>query len=191
MPESTRFTLRSLRGVKRMPVPEEPLTRDYGAQYVGDRHDVMIFPAALRDRGSPKVDAIIEEGQSSCFFHPKLPATAICGISGRMICDLCQTEWNGQTVSFEALQSETGKKGRATQPDARTRWDNIALALAILPILLWFVTLLTAPATLFLVLWKGRKGPYSLVQRSGWRFLLAGVLALLQIVAWIYLFLAG
>lgn len=191
MAQRTKFTLRALRSVKRMPLPSLPQVRDYGAAQVGDGHDVFLFPAAVRDASTPTLDAIIEEGQSSCFFHPKLAATQVCAISGRLICDLCQTEWNGQIVSFEALQSVLNKPEGGTSTKSRTRWDNIALSLACLPMLFWLITLVTAPAALFIVLWQGRKGACSVVQRSGWRYLVAGGLALLQIAFWAFLFIFG
>jgi hypothetical protein len=168
-----------------------PRVHNYGAMHVGEGHDVLLFPAAIRAATAPQVETIIEEGQSSCFFHPKLPATQVCDISGRLICDLCQTEWNGRIVSFEALQSAVSKDDAGAQANTRIRWDNIALGLAVLPLLLWFITIATAPVALFIAIWQGRKGPCSVVQRSGWRYLLAGVLALVQIGLWAFLFLFG
>lgn len=190
MPEPTKFTLRALRSLRRMPLPDRSQVRGYGGMHVGEGHDVMLFPAAVRDAAAPQVDAVVEEGQSTCFFHPKLPASEVCAMSGRLICDLCQTEWNGQTVSFEALQSAVKNEGLGAQGNTRTRWDNIALHLAILPLLLWFLTIVTAPVVLFIVIWQGRKGRCSVVQRSGWRYLLASALALLQIAFWIFFFTA-
>ena len=189
MARPEKFSLRALRSVRHMPLPSIPWVQNYGAGHVGEGHDVLLFPAAVRDAARPQVDAMIEEGQSSCFFHPKLPATEVCALSGRLICDLCRTEWNGQVVSLEALRSTLGKAGPATQANTRIRWDNIALSLAVLPLLLWFITIVTAPVVLFIVIWRGRKGPCSVVQRSGWRYLLAGALALLQIAAWLSFFI--
>lgn len=191
MAGSTKFSLRSLRSLRRMPVPDVPQVRNYGAMHVGESHDVRLFPAIGRSGNTPQVDAILEEGQSSCFFHPNLPATAVCQISGRLICDLCKTEWAGQTVSFEALQSTLKQGGKGRHGAGRTRWDNIALSLAVLPLLVWPVTLVTAPLALGLVVWRVRKGPCSAVHRSGWRYLVAGVLAVLQIGFWAFFILMG
>lgn len=191
MAGSSQFSLRSLRSLRRMPPPEVPRVRDYGALHVGEGHDLWLFPAIARRESIPQVDAILEEGQASCFFHPNLPATEVCQISGRLICDLCQTEWAGQTVSFEALQTKMSRAGKGQRAVGRTRWDNIALSMAILPLFVWVVTLVTAPLTLGLVLWRARKGPCSAVHRSGWRYLLAGVLALLQLGSWAFFILSG
>lgn len=190
MAESTKFTLRSLRSLKRMPLPSAPRVKDYGRMYVGESHDIQLFPAAVRQSTAAEVENIIEEGESSCFFHPKLPATDLCEISGRLICGLCKTEWNGQTVSFEALQSALKEGGSATQSNRQTRWDNIALSLALLPLLIWVITIVTAPVVLGIVLWRFRKGPCSRVHRSGWRYSVAALMALLQIGFWVFLFLS-
>lgn len=174
-----------------MPLPSQPWVRDYGKMHVGEGHNVLLFPAAVREVAKPRVDTAIVEGQSTCFFHPKLPATQVCEISGRLICDLCQTEWDGRIVSLEALHSTPGNGSPGAQANTRTRWDNIALSLAVLPLLLWFVTIVTAPVALFIAVWQGRKGSCSVVQRSGWRYWLAGALALLQVAFWIIIFGIG
>ncbi len=191
MADFTQFSLRSLRSLRRMPLPDVPRVRDYGARHVGEGHEIWLFPAIVRSRNAPQVDAILEEGESSCFFHPKLRATEVCQISGRLICDLCKTEWAGQTVSFEALQSTLNQGGKGKPAAGQTRWDNIALSLVVLPLLVWPVTLVTAPLALGLLIWRLRKGPCSAVHRSGWRYLVAGVLAVLQLGFWAFFILSG
>ncbi len=175
--------LRALRSNRWMPLPDEVSVGSYGAEYVGEAHEIRLFPAVLRKAPVVEAGAVIEAGQSSCYFHPKLSATAICDLSGRMICDLCRTEWQGKMVSFEALKAALSRGDIAKEAGVRTRWDNIALSLAVLPLLIWFASVVTAPVALFIVIWKGRMGPCSVVQRSRWRFVVAGLLAGLQIVA--------
>lgn len=177
--------LRALRSLRWMPLPEQAHLRDYGREYVGESHEVMVFPAAIREAIRREAGEVMEDGQSGCYFHPKLVATAICELSGRMICELCCTQWQGKQVSFEALQAALSRGEITKEAGARVRWDNIAFSLALLPLLFWPVTLLTAPVALFIAIWKGRKGRCSVVQRSAWRFWLAGLLAALQVAGWI------
>ncbi len=191
MARPEKFSLRALRSVRYMPLPELPWAQNYGAEHVGEGHDVLLFPAVLRTGGSSQVESVVEAGQSSCFFHPNLAASQICDLSGRLICELCQTEWEGRIVSLEALQSAGGQSGRGVPAQTRIRWDNIALSLAVLPLLLWFITIVTAPVALLIVIWRGRKGSCSEVQRSGWRYWVAGGLALLQITAWVTIIVLG
>jgi len=65
-------------------------------------------------------------------------------------------------------------------------YDNIALLLATSPILLWPVTIVTAPATLFVVIRYWRKSS-AIVPRTKVRFVIAGLIALLQLVGWGFL----
>jgi hypothetical protein len=75
-----------------------------------------------------------------------------------------------------------GKIGRLE--NRRTRHDSIALTLAIAPMLFFYITLVTAPATLYVVI-RHWKTPLSIVRRSRVRFVIAAVVALLQIAGWI------
>lgn len=172
-----------------MPLPSSPWVKNYGDNYVGEAHEVRLFPAVIRPKEMVTAGHIIEEGQSSCYFHPSYPASAICEQSGRMICNLCTTEWNGQTVSFEALQELiAGGNQRGARAKARVKWDDVCLSLAVLPMLLWFVTLVTAPAVLVIALVQWRKGPTSLVRRSRWRYWVGSGIALLQVFGWLWFF---
>ncbi|MGJ8652742.1 MAG: hypothetical protein ACSHX8_05675 [Opitutaceae bacterium] len=167
--------------MRTMPIPDRVRTTDYGREYVGAAHTVHLFPAVIRKQATVEAEAIMEGGQSTCFFHAKLPATAICDVSGRMICDLCKTDYNGKTVSFEALQSLIGKGGSVEKEQSRTKWDDIACSLVILPIVFGPAVALTAPIALGICLFQWRKGPTSLVRRSRWRYVLAAVLAILEL----------
>ncbi len=174
--------LRSLRSMRAMPMPDRVKTTDYGREYVGEAHSVRLFPAAIRKQSLVEAEEVMEGGQSTCFFHAKLPATAICDVSGRMICDLCKTDYQGKTVSFEALQSLIGKKSPADAKRSRTKWDDIALALVILPFLFWPLLAITAPIAIGICAFQWRKGPTSLVRRSRWRYLLATFLGSLELI---------
>ena len=175
--------LKSLRSTKRMPVPASPRVGDYGKMYVEHAHDVTLFPAITRPKQTVQSGVLMEAGQSSCYFHPELSATALCDESGRMICDLCKTEWEGRTVSMEALQTLVAGKGKK-RSRGKTKWDDICLALALLPIILGPLSVVTALAVLVIVGVQWRKGPTSVVRRSRWRYVLAALLALLQVFGW-------
>lgn len=170
-----------------MPLPNIPYVESFGERDCGHPHHIWLYPAALRQRVAPATDAILDEGQSACFFHPRQAATAICSISGRMICELCTTEWEGQKVSFEALQTTVRKGAGKTKESGTMKWDDVALALSILPVLFWFITIVTAPVALGICLWFWRKGPTSVVRRSRWRYLLAGLLSAGQIGFWFWI----
>jgi hypothetical protein len=92
---------------------------------------------------------------------------------------------NGQHICPSCL--ETGRKERriADLDDHRTLYDAIALATAVLPMLFFFVTCITAPLTLYIVV-RYWKAPPSLLPRTRVRFVLAALIAVLQIGGWGY-----
>ena len=57
--------------------------------------------------------------------------------------------------------------------------------LAVVPLLMWPFTFLTAPAALYLAL-RYWKRPLSVVRRTRWRYIAAIAIALAQIAAWIF-----
>jgi hypothetical protein len=83
---------------------------------------------------------------------------------------------------------ETGKEKRKleTVENRRTLYDGLALALAIVPVLFWPLTVLSAPATLFVVFRYWRR-PLSILPRTRIRFVIAGLIALAQICGWLVL----
>lgn len=69
----------------------------------------------------------------------------------------------------------------------RTLYDNIALSLAVLPLLIWPLTLITAPMSLFMVFYFWR-APSSIIPRTKIRFIMAFLLSTTQIVGWVVFF---
>jgi hypothetical protein len=86
---------------------------------------------------------------------------------------------------------ESGKRKHQIKnlENRRTLYDTMALALALLPMLFIWPTLVTAPLTLFTVI-RYWKAPSSIVQRTKLRFVLAGLLATAQMVAWAIFFVS-
>ncbi|MEO0793534.1 MAG: DUF4339 domain-containing protein [Verrucomicrobiota bacterium] len=176
-----------------MPLPDHPIAKDYGASYALKPHYLHLYPAILRRKETVEAKEVMEAGESSCFYHPQFAATQVCSHSGRFICDLCATEWNGQIVSLQALHDAKASKKSNKLEDKRVLWDDIALALAVLPPLLiitWWMAFVTAPAALFICLWKWRSGPTSVVRRSRFRYLIAGILSALQVFGLLYFVIA-
>src|SRR5450432_3376511 len=129
-----------------------------------------IFPAMFRKiNPGQSGEAIIVEGESSCFYHPQKKAVLPCENCGRFLCALCDCELNGKHFCPACL--ETGKtKGKIKNLDNhRTLYDRIALSLAIYPILIFYFTLITAPMTLFVAI-RYWKSPPSLVRPGKIRF---------------------
>jgi len=144
---------------------------------------VEIFPAFFR-RTAPgrEGEAILIEGESSCFYHPQKKAVVPCDACGRFLCALCDCELKGQHFCPGCLES--GQKKRKIQglEDMRVLHGRQALLLAILPLFI------TGLAAIYVVL-RYRKEPGSLVAPMRWAFPTALILASLQTLGFLALFL--
>ena len=152
-----------------------------------------IFPALFR-RAQPGRDGevLVVEGESSCFYHPQKKAARPCDGCGRFLCTLCDCELHGQHFCPACLEAGRTKGKIKNLENRRTCYDRLAMALAVYPIALsilyvgFLVMPLTAPATLFVAV-RYWNAPGSLVRRGRARSIVAIVVALLEIAAWVAL----
>ena len=145
---------------------------------------VEVFPTLFR--GPAQVQAaqsVVTEGEAGCFYHPNKKAVLPCETCGRFLCALCDVELNGQHLCPACLASGRKKGTLADLDNRRVLYDSLALTLALLPILIWPFTLITAPAALFIAI-RYWKAPGSVVHRTRVRLILAMVLALAQMAGW-------
>ena len=158
----------------------------------GARSQVDVFPAALRPPGpSSAGEAVMVEGEASCFYHPAKKAVLPCDGCGRFLCAICDVELSGQHICPSCLESGK-RKGRLKQlENRRTLYDNLALAVAILPFFPFvFPSIVGAPIALYIAI-RYWKAPSSVVPRTRWRSILAIIIALATIFVWIAIFVAG
>ncbi len=129
------------------------------------------------------------EGEASCFYHPTKKAILPCESCGRFLCAICDVELNGQHICPSCLESGK-KKGKLQQlENRRTRYDSIALAVAVFPAIMAWPSLLGAPIALYISI-RYWKAPLSIVRRSRWRFVVAIILAIAEIGIWTAIFIA-
>ena len=149
-----------------------------------------VYPALFRrlEAGSAAV-AVMAEGEASCYYHPQKKAVLPCEGCGRFVCALCDCEHQGQHLCPACLEVGRTKGKIKSLENARTRYDNIAIALALYPILIFYFTVITAPMTLFVV-FRYWKAPRGLTQPSSARFVVAMVVALLQLGGWTLLIIS-
>jgi len=149
---------------------------------------VEVFPALFKPIAVGKFgETIMMDGEAGCFYHPQKRAVVPCGGCGRFLCALCDVELNDQHLCPVCL--ETGRqKGKLPQlENKRTLFDSAALSLALLPIIMWPITFMTAPAAIILAIYGWNK-PSSLLPRTRIRIYLAILFAGLQIAGWVLLF---
>ncbi len=145
---------------------------------------VRVFAGILNRHAAVQAgDVNTAEPEASCFFHPTKTAAAACSRCGRFVCPLCRTEHHGEDWCPECLTSGARKKKIAALENHRTLYDSIALGLATWPAATVWLSLLGAPAALFVAI-RYWKAPSSIVRRTKIRHVAALLLAVLQIAAW-------
>jgi hypothetical protein len=150
--------------------------------------EVEVFPALFRPPAPVQDAQVVLDGESTCFYHSDTKAELPCEACGRFLCALCDCELKAQHFCPRCL--ETGKeKGKIRNlNNTRTKYDSIALSLAIVPIFFLYPTLITAPLSLF-VTYRHWNSPLGIARRTKVRFIIAVFFALLQIAGWALLFL--
>jgi hypothetical protein len=145
---------------------------------------IEVFPALFREAVSgPSAQPVMIEGESSCFFHPQKKAVVPCGGCGRFLCALCDCEFGAQHFCPACLEAGKSKGKIKALENERSRYDSIALGLAVLPIVFFYFTIVTAPVALYVAIRYWNKS-HSLVHATRIRLVLALILSLLQIGGW-------
>jgi hypothetical protein len=146
-----------------------------------------VYPAYFRPVSQGRSgEVLVIEGEASCFYHSQKKALLPCQGCGRFICALCDCDLHGEHFCPACLQ--TGKKkGKIKRLEQeRTLYDNIALALAVYPLLIFYFTIVTAPTALVIAI-RFWNAPRSIVHRTKARLVLAILIAALEIAGWIAL----
>lgn len=107
---------------------------------------------------------------------------------GRFLCAVCAISYGGRLLCPGCIKAGTQKDPGSIR--SRVLYPGIALALAALPavtvVFVWF-TIITAPMALCVVVYGWNK-PQSLVAPGRKKLILAGVIALAEIVGWVIFF---
>ena len=133
-------------------------------------------------------EAVRQQGQAECFYHPGKRAVAACSACGRLLCRLCEIELEERTLCIRCIESGRGDRKIHTLENKRILYSNIALALAVFPALIVFPTLFTGPAAIYVAL-RYWKTPASIVKRMHWRSLLAILFGVGEVAAWAFFFI--
>lgn len=147
-----------------------------------------VFPAASEGPGKGELgDALLDGSEASCFFHAGKKAVIACEMCGRFLCSLCDIELGGRHLCSGCISSGR-KKGKIKNLGRRRMlYDEVALAVAVVPIIFVWPTLITAPVAIILAI-RHWKAPSSVIPRTRIRFVLALLIAGIQVAAWITLF---
>jgi hypothetical protein len=145
---------------------------------------IDVFPAFLKEHRTGGSGEAASSDEASCYYHPNKKAVITCDHCGRFLCDLCDIQFGSEHICPTCL--ETGKKkGKiANLERERILYDRMALKLAIYPLLVFWLTIITAPLSLYLTI-RHWRSPGSIVGGGRVRFLIAGLLSILEIAGWV------
>ena len=135
--------------------------------------------------------------ESLCFFHPGSAAEKACDHCGRFLCAICATPWLGGLLCPECITTAVAKgkesfanarpeEGADSLPTRRVLYDTLALQFALVPMLIFYFTIFTAPVALYIAL-RFWNRPRSLVPRTRVRAVFAILIASAQIIGWLSL----
>ncbi len=147
---------------------------------------VDAFPALLRKLpADATVGALRVDHEAGCFYHPQKKVVAHCSACGRFLCALCDVELAGSHLCMACLAAAKKNRKIRNLENERVLYDSIALLLATVPLLFFYVTILTAPVALFIAV-RHWKSPSSIIPRTRIRSIVAIFFATLQIAGWSY-----
>jgi len=145
---------------------------------------IDVFPSLFNPPVSGQSGHIVlNDHESGCFYHPKKQAVVPCDYCGRFLCALCDMELNDQHLCPACLEKGK-KKGRLKSlQNHRVLYDDTPLRLAVYPLLIFWLTIITAPMVFYFAIRYWNK-PTSIIPRTKIRFVIALSLAGLQISGW-------
>jgi hypothetical protein len=147
-----------------------------------------VFPAASEGPRKGEVgDALLDGSEASCFYHAAKKAVVACEMCGRFLCSLCDIELGDRHLCSGCISSGRKKGKIKNLGRRRTLHDEVALALAVVPVLFVWPTLITAPLAIILAI-RNWNAPGSIIPRTKIRFILALLIAGIQVAAWTTLF---
>ncbi|HEX9880369.1 MAG TPA: hypothetical protein VGB25_09265 [Candidatus Binatia bacterium] len=149
---------------------------------------VAVFPALFATPPAAQVPGPLPgENEATCFYHDKKRALLPCDGCGRFLCALCDFDLSGQHLCPSCLAAGKRKGALKSLENHRMLYDNVALGLAVLPALLLWPSIVTAPMAIFMA-FRYWNAPLSILPRTRIRYVLAIALAVPQIMGWGVLF---
>lgn len=146
--------------------------------------EIHAFPTLLHAR--PQIVAperVLIPGESSCFYHAQNKAANACDHCGKFLCALCEIYDDNKPYCPEcfALQ-RSAQPGEG--PQVLLRHDDVAISVAVVSLLIWPLSIFTAPYVLYTVIrhWNKPCGFFRPYRKLN--FVVAGLLALLQLGGW-------
>jgi hypothetical protein len=170
-----------------LPASYYNVDHELGCPRCGAALIARVFPAYYRRAEPAAPERLSDASDATCFYHSENRAAVACDGCGRFLCTLCATDFGGEKLCPACITSGLTSRKLARLENRRVLYDNVTLTLAAGSLLMWPMTIVTAPMSLFLAMRYWRR-PTSLLPRTKVRFILAILLATLQIAGWAVLF---
>ena len=127
--------------------------------------------------------ALVDQTEASCFYHPTKQAMRVCDGCGRLICSLCSIELGTKHLCPNCISSGKKRGKLTTLENSRTRYDSIALSLAVMGLFMSIFSVVLAPVAIYISL-RYWNTPRSLVGGGHVRFILAISIAIFSLLLW-------
>jgi hypothetical protein len=126
-------------------------------------------------------ETLLIDDEASCFYHPNKKAAVPCEHCGRFLCLLCEVKIGTRVLCPGCIASGEDKKKFTALETSRTRYDTLALHLAIFP------AVITPLISLYLAVRYWSK-PVSVIPHTRARWVFAILIALAQTSIWTMVF---
>jgi len=143
-----------------------------------------VFPALFKKIMPGETgEKLLTDNEAGCFYHPGKKAETACESCGRFLCSLCDMDLNGQHICPLCLEKGRKKRRIINLENERVLYDRIALSLAVYPLFIFWMTFITAPIVIYIVIryWKARM---SITGSTKIRFIAAFIIAGIQLAGW-------
>jgi hypothetical protein len=156
--------------------------QEFSCPTCAEELEAFFFPALFRPRETGAIAAaLLEQSDTSCFYHPQKQAAQVCDGCGRLICSLCSIEMGNEHLCPNCLSSGRRKGTLDALQNNRTCYDKVALSLALLGIPFYVFAIFLAPAVLYITV-RHWNSPGSVMGVSRTRFIVASILAVLELI---------
>ncbi len=149
--------------------------------------EAFFFPPFFRAAPVGTASAsLVDHTEASCFYHATKQAVGVCDGCGRLVCSLCSIEMGNDHLCPNCLSSGKKKGKLTTLENTRTRYDSIALSLAVFSGVLGFascgiLTAIMAPASIYIAI-RHWNSPGSLLGVSKTRFIISIIVSTITLV---------
>lgn len=112
---------------------------------------VDLFPAVMRRNEASLPQGTTLETQATCFYHENYQAKVACESCGRFLCGLCDVPFLGGHHCVRCIENMQHEK-KPVLVNSEFRYLNVATMLLLVSIPFWFLSFLTLPAALIMVI---------------------------------------